>query len=392
MGESSTNNGSIKRVLILLSAALLSGCAAHSFPLVNHFVAPVEASCAITSAVGCTADNVVQVFSDTNGTLYPSGWRSYFHPQVSKKHPGEGHWIAGSLLAQSGHRSKFRSLIEHDEQRQLNEISTFSAQHKRIFILVHGFNAPMESTNLPYEMVEADLDLKPSDGVIRFYWDGRVGTGVGALNIWLKAANDSQVVGSRGLREVLNHMQGREVYVIAHSRGASVIMSALGNPVYESKFLTTATNRALRWGKAYGALLSPDALVDQGNSIHIIMLAPAIDRIDFCDASEQPFSSKKFVCKKFRPLGSQVKSFSYTVNSGDPILGKSIFSSQALKPTGLGYRADIGRDLKAENYPLFRAYEFEKPESFHGFKDYIAHPIFMQMLTDAGIAKPQTGK
>jgi hypothetical protein len=165
------------------------------------------------------------------------------------------------------------------------------------------------------------------------------------------------------------------------------VLSALGNPVYDAKFLSKISRSAQRWGRAYRKIVTPKPLIDRGNSIHIMLLAPAIDRIDFCDVSQQPIKSKGFVCGKFRPLGTQVKSFDYTVNSSDPVLGKFLFSSQAFNPTGLGYEAKIGRELKATNYSLFREYVFEKPEGFHSFKDYAMHPMFLQMLSNVGIGK-----
>lgn len=377
----------ILRILYAITAmAWLSGCAAHSFPLANRFVHAAPRGC--IDAQPCADNDDVEVFADVNGTLYPSGWRGYLHPHMSKKHPGEGRWAAGSLLAQSARMPKFRTLIERDEARQLAEIKAFSTLHKRIFILVHGYNASVDEASGPFDDIEARLDLKPGDGVIRFYWDGLIGRGVGALKIWFKAANASQVVGSRGLREILDQIEGREIYVIAHSRGASVVVSALGNPVYNSNFLSRTIRSARGWGKSYRTLLTPKKIEEHGNSIHILLLAPAIDRIDFCDSAEQPLRSKGFVCTRFRPLGSQVKSFAYTVNSDDPILSKFLLSSRALNPTGLGYLAEVGRQLKMEQYGLFHEYVFEKPESFHEFKNYAVHPIFLRMLGDAGIGKP----
>lgn len=365
-----------RRLSICVALLALSGCAAHSFPLSNHFVYAIDR--------GDTAE----VFADTNGTLYPAGWQNYLHPRMSKKNPGEGRWFAGSLLAQTSQKSKFRNLIERDGARQLGEIKAFAQRHNRIFILVHGYNASVEETNIPFTAIESELDLKPGDGVIRFYWDGLIGKGVGAIKVWFKAANASQVVGSRGLRDVLSQIEGRDVYLIAHSRGASVVMSALGNPVYDAKFLRKQTQSARGWGAAYRNLLAPKPLIDNGNSLHILMLAPAIDRIDFCDASAQPITSKGFVCTQFRPLGNQVKSFAYTVNPSDPILGKLFLSSHAMVPTGFGQAPQIGRDLKAERYSLFQEYLFDKPEGFHAFKEYAAHPVFLKMLSDAGIGKP----
>ena len=362
--------------LALLVGAALSGCSAHSFPLSNNFVYPAGAG------------DSLEVFADANGTLYPSGWQRYLHPRMSRKRPGEGRWMAGSLLAQSSPKSRFRSLIERDELRQLQEIKGFALRHKRIFILVHGYNASVAESAAPFAAIESELDLKPGDGVIRFYWDGLIGKGVGAIKVWFNAANDSQLVGSRGLRDVLDQIDGREIYLFAHSRGASVVMSALGNPVHDARFFSKMTQHARGWGKDYSNFLSPGPLAEHGNSLHIVMLAPAIDRIDFCDASEQPLTSKGFVCTKFRALGAQVKSFAYTVNSDDPILSKSILSSRAFNPTGLGYRADVGRQLKTERYAIMQEYVFEKPESFHAFKDYAAHPVFLRMLSDLGIGKP----
>jgi hypothetical protein len=363
--------------LALVMATTLAGCAGHAFPLSNRFVFPTEDT------------NTAEIFADTNGTLYPAGWQSYFHPRQNKKHPGEGKWLAGSLLAQSVYSRKFRTLIEKDEARQLGEIKSFAARHKRIFILVHGYNASVEDTNIPFSAIEAELDLQPGDGVIRFYWDGLIGKGAGAIKVWFKAANASQIVGSRALRDVLDQIEGRDIYIIAHSRGASVVMSALGNPVYDSGFFAKAKRSARRWGKSYRTMLSPKPLADHANNVHVLLLAPAIDRIDFCDASQQPVKSKGFVCTKFRPLGMQVKTFDYTVNPSDPVLGKFLFSSHAFNPTGLGYEPKIGRDLRAEHYPMFREYVFEKPEGFHAFKDYAAHPVFIQMLSNVGIGKPK---
>ena len=372
-------------ILVLSAAALVSGCAAHSFPLSNKFVHPVEPAC--SGSEPCIANDTAQVFADVNGTLYPSGWQNYLRPKMSKTRPGEGKWLAGSLLASSTLNSKFRRLIERDEARQYAELKDFGQRHKRVFILVHGYNASVEETNIPFSAVESQLDLKPGDGVVRFYWDGLIGKGVGVIKTWLKASNASQTVGSRAFRGLLNQFEGREVYVIAHSRGASVVVSALGNPVYNPKFISRTAGNARLWGKSYRTFLAPKPLADRGNKFHLLMLAPAIDRIDFCDASEQAKVGKDFVCTKFRPLGPQVKTLAYTVNSDDPVLGKFFLSSRALTPTGFGYTPEVGRELKTERYGLFQEYVMEKPASFHAFKDYAAHPVFQQMLQGAGVAK-----
>lgn len=373
---------------LLLALALLPGCAAHSFPLDNQFIGPVAACGADTmTAPPCAPKHVVQLFSDMNGTLFPSGWQRYVHPRMNRKRPGEARWLAGNLLAQSVLSRKFRGLIERDNVRQLAEIQEFARHKKRIFILVHGFNTSVEQARVPFELVESNLALNPDDGVIRFYWDGLIGKGVGAIKTWFQAANASQMVGARGLRGVLNAIEGREVYLISHSRGASVVLSALGNPIYEPKFLQRVNARASLWGKAYRNLTSPVPLRDRGNRLHLLMLAPAVDRIDFCNARAQPKYLKGFVCPALRELGDQVISFSYTVNVDDPILTNARLLSRSRYATGLGYRPQVGSDLKAERYPMLQPYLFSPPQGFHGFAQYAADPAFLKMLGDAGIAR-----
>jgi len=373
--------------LTLLFAASLTSCAAHSFPLTNQFINPTKTACEATTPSPCQTADRVEVFADVNGTLFPSGWRAFVHPRMSAKRPGEGRWRAGNLLAQSANNRRFRRLIEGDQTRQLAQLRDFAASHQRIFILIHGFNSSVAEAEEPFAAIETALELKPGDGVIRFYWDGLIGKGVGAIRIWLNAANASQLVGSNALRPILNQIEHKSVYMIAHSRGASVALSAIGNPVYNSGFANKERARGRGWGKAYREILSPPPLQDNGNSIDLLLLAPAIDRIDFCDASEQPKRSKGFVCTKFRSLGDQVKRIAYTVNSGDPVLGKFLLSPRALIATSFGYQVDVGRLLKAEQYPILREYEFVKPEAFHDFKLYLANPIFSQMLIDAGIRR-----
>lgn len=229
------------------------------------------------------------------------------------------------------------------------------------------------------------LPKNHSDGVVRFYWDGLTGSGFGGGNIWFNAAGYSQLAGSRGLRRILNEIAGKDVYLIGHSRGTSVILSALSNPVYDPKFLTDTQAVASSWGPEFKKFLQPDPLRERGNRIHIMVLAPAVDRIDFCDSSEQPREPKPFVCRQFRPLGSQVRSFQYTINARDPVLNKFVGLSAGFNPTGLGLRRDVGQELKLE-YPMLRAYEFDPPVSDHRFGFYVGSSAFTRMLADAGLA------
>jgi hypothetical protein len=359
------------RTLALAPFALLAGCWSHSFPQREQFI--------VGSGIDPATAPVAELFVDPNGTFYPSGWKAHLRLN--------GSWRADSLLNDSNDDPAFRRLIEAEEPRQLAQIAAFGAGKRRLFILVHGYNNTVAQASAPFDAITAKLDLRADDGVVRFYWDGLTGSGIGGAKTWFNATGNSQLAGSRGLRRVLDQFASSDIYLIGHSRGASVILSALGNPVYDPRFLTATQDVADSWGGGYARFLSPPSLRDRGNRIRVLVMAPAVDRIDFCDASEQPTDPAPYRCAKLRPLGAQVLSFRYTVNPKDPVLNKFVGLSRGFNPTGLGLRADVGVALGRE-YPQMRAYPLDTPVSEHGFGMYVANPAFGRMLADEAIARP----
>jgi hypothetical protein len=248
---------------------------------------------------------------------------------------------------------------------------------------VHGYNNKVSEAEPVYRMIEQRLDLRPNDGIVRFYWDGLTGTGIGGGKIWFNATGYSQLAGSRGLRRILEQFADRDIYLIGHSRGTSVILSALGNPVYDPEFAKDTEAVADSWRGNYGDLLRPSPLTDRHNRVRVLVAAPAVDRIDFCDSRHQGEAR----CPSLRDLGPQLMSFRYTVNARDPVLNKFVGLSGGFNPTRLGLKAWLGRMLKAEKYACMQSYEFDKPERFHPFGRYVTHPTFQQMLADAGISR-----
>lgn len=357
--------------LLFASAFLLTACWQHSFPDTASFIGPV--SDPVASA------ETVEVFVDANGTFYPSGWESEMGRPRS--------WRADSLLNESNDDPVFRRLIENGEREQLDQMARFGKDRKRIFILVHGYNNTQKQALDAYRLIEAKLDARPDDGIVRFYWDGLTGSGIGGAKIWFNAAGYSQLAGSRGLRRVIESFEGKDIYLISHSRGASVILSALGNPVYDPSFLKDTRDVASTWGEGYGELMRPPLLEGKGNSLHILALAPAVDRIDFCDVSQQPSEGGRFRCEKLRELGP-VRSFRYTVNPGDPVLNKFIGQSGGFNPTGLGTNASVGQEL-AKTYTLLRAYRLPEGSNYHSFTRYVESTSFADMLKDADILRGQ---
>jgi hypothetical protein len=362
------------------SLLLLGGCWTNSYPTTESFIRPAPADCAPSSQENCLASNEVHVFADANGTLYPSGWRS--HPESRRIRQGK------SLLNGSTRGSPLRRLIEVDEDRQLREIAQLGEAGGRIFILVHGYNNTAAEADKAYQLIEQRLNTGPTDQIIRFYWDGLTGSGIGGGRIWFYATGNSQLVGSRALRNILRQFSNKDIYLIGHSRGSSVILSALGNPIYDPGFLRETNALARSWGERYHSLMSPPPLAQQRNRIHILLAAPAIDRVDFCDARVQPTSGGVY-CRgdMLRPLGEQVKSFRYTVNAKDPVLNKFVGLGGSFNPTRLGLDETVGTELKRERYPIMQAYPMRPPRKEHAFTWYVQHPRFEEMLRDAGIAK-----
>ncbi|MEP5621157.1 MAG: alpha/beta hydrolase, partial [Hyphomicrobiales bacterium] len=241
----------------------LSGCFAHSFPTANSFI-----------EVGEVSDHkaeVVQVFVDANGTFYPNGWQRF----SSIRSP----WKADSLLNSLDEGEALRSLIEKEEVRQLQEIKNAADRSDRIFVLIHGFNNTVDEAMPAYSEIERKLDLREDDLVVRFYWDGLTGKRGGQAKIWFNAVGYSQLAGLRGLRRMLSQINDKPIYLISHSRGASVITSALANPVYDPDFLEDTQAVVRTWGSEYQNFFAPGPVAENENRFHILMLAPAIDRV-----------------------------------------------------------------------------------------------------------------
>ncbi len=401
----------VRAVAALSAVAMLAGCTGHVLPARDQFIVPR----------GDDAARVAQaaVFVDANGSFYPSGWCAYLlKPTQCANDPirPPGRLPARSLLNLADQRwakgsgAALRAKIDADEARQLDAITAFAANKDRLYILVHGFNSTVAETDPSFQAVEDRLAVGPRDGVIRFYWDGLTGSGLGALKIWFNAAGYSQVAGARGLRRVLNRLQGKDVYLIAHSRGASVILSALGDPVYDRQFKQDTNAVAAHWQQPVTDLLTQKPLLENQNSIHVLLMAAAVGRIDFCDASEQArfdmatiLPRKRLLrrtvvrkddaarpwvgCVKLRRFSNQLKSIRYIVNIADPALKKGVGFQYRFNPTTLGLEPEVGRAIAQEGgYPM-TAYFTDPPRAKHDFVDYVSDPSFFRMLCDAGILR-----
>jgi len=215
--------------------------------------------------------NIWYSFVDQNGNFYPDNWRQSFGnpPKKASKEPF-------SLMKIAEDRKEEELLLTF-ERRNMLQLSKRVAPKKRVFILVHGFNADSKEVLKPYQYIHSLIQTNPkNDEVIQFFWDGlRTNSPFRSAKNWFSATSFSQTAGEFGLRRLLNNMADKDIYIISHSRGASVVLSALNNPVYKEKFVEqTKDNHHVDVARA-------KPLLENNNRITCIMLAPAVGIEEF---------------------------------------------------------------------------------------------------------------
>ena len=359
-----------QRTLALIALLSLSGCYTHNFP--HDF----------TFAHTYHLPEKAHVYVDMNGTLYPKGWNAFVRPGKA--------WKAKSLLGEADVRAKagdaaFGTLVISDQQRQLAELATYLDGKSRVFIFIHGVNNSQSESDEAYRVMEQSIVFQPNDALIEFHWDGYVAdsgiSGIAAFRFWFLAVSNSQLAGSRGLRPVLNLLHDQHAILISHSRGASVILSALANPPYDAGF----RKDKVRLGYLGDRPLEPPPLAERSNVISVAMLAPAIGEVDFrakaCEALADLKNAKP--CTVWRHFSRQLKSIRYTVNPCDSVLNKFIGLGASLNPTNLGLDTKIG-DAVEEHYPRMTSYTLAKTHG-HRFVYYAADPEFRTMLEADGV-------
>lgn len=323
-----------------------------------------------------TYHDTFQLFADANGTFYPEKWS----PPV----PRTGPWKADSLLNEAARTSGFGSRLTDAEAKQLASFRAWSKGKQRVFFLVHGYNNDHEEALVAYKKIESQLAVNTDDGVVRLYWDGLVGESGGEAAVWFYAAGNSQMVGQRGLRRLLNCLDGKTVFLLGHSRAASVMLSALGNAVWNVRFLQNTKSLAQSWGMDPDQFMHPAELPETANQIHVLLAAPAVDKIDFWPASDQPKKWGRWSSENVKTL-HQLRSLRYTINPKDWVLTKKFGLSRYFNPTGLGCDANVTDDLKSRVTQL-KPYELANPMTDHVWTSYLETEEWQQMLADAGIA------
>jgi Alpha/beta hydrolase of unknown function (DUF900) len=312
-----------------------------------------------------TAGRTMEIWVDQDGTFYPAGWRKDFlAPERLRARS------AYSLSAMAkGNQQKKAKLIAA-EKSVTAQYRAFISDKRRLLILIHGYNNNEDEANGAYDRIKEKIALKKGDGVVEFFWDGLTAGGARGGTIWFKATGNSQLVGMRGLRKLLNVTDNKKIVFITHSRGASVVLSALSDPPFNPSFVRDTENS--RDFKVYGE----PKLHRKNNRISALFLAPAIGEIDF----GWPRYNRVDRVRDFDP---QLERVHYSVNSKDRVLNKFIGLSKYFNPTDVGLNVGVAQRIDAED-PRFKHKEWD-PMKTHAFLTYVENRQFGEMLRDLQI-------
>lgn len=343
----------MKNLIYLFILSMFVSCAAiHNVPTSqapNNFIQP----------------NTTSSFVDQNGNFYPNQWLKQFGEP-----PKNANRTDYSLLKIATEKNQQNSLTIY-ENRRLKDIANRVKNKKRIIIFIHGIDNDYLESLKNYNKAREYMNIDTSkDEVMNFYWDGLVNESLfGAAKVWISATTNSQMAGAFGLRRILNVIHNKDIYLISHSRGASVVLSSLVNPsLKESEIKRAETAHHVDF-------IDAELLKENNNRIYSIMLAPAIGKIDFTSDNEQ--------LKFFSP---QLKKIHITINNSDYVLGKgkSGFLSRNFTATNFGYDDELFNELK-QTYNFLEKTDFTGMNS-HDFRKYITNPKFKSILKEYHLA------
>lgn len=330
----------LKHLIWFACSVLFVSCAVHNIPTTakpNLHVQP----------------NITTAFVDLNGNFYPDNWEQVIGP-----------YERTSSLFLSAQKKSILPVLMGFEKQKLAEYNNTLKSKKRVFIFVHGYNNSAADSKINYDNLQKKLPIDPvNDEIVEFYWDGLVAdNSLSSAKIWFNATGYSQMAGEFALRSILNEIHNKDIYIISHSRGASVVLSALSNPPFDPHFFRDTAALGIPIGNKV-------PLAENGNRIVCIMLAPAIGEIDFTQENN---------INNFRSFSGQLKAIHITINQNDPVLNKFIGLAGHFNPTTLGH------DISAFNN-LLPTYSYLTYDDFtgqhgHAFQLYLDNPKFLNMV------------
>lgn len=265
------------------------------------------------------------------------------------------HVVDDRIYAEAGHgmRAYARAAglaydpaeIRGEYARRLNE------RGGTLVILIHGINNTYDEARRSYELARMKLGRRAGGlSFLEVYWDGRTGN---PLALWSHARESSKWVGL-GLRPLLRALSpGLRVRVLTHSRGASVITSALWNlPLREG------ADADRRFEARQAAEPVPDA-----RRYRLALLVPAMPEEDF-ETCPRDGLDRVIV----------------GVNPDDPVVGKGPLPSSMMGSTRLGespeaFRSSVAPALERRAFLVILPYS-----PVHDFKEYLLRRGFEERM------------
>jgi len=310
--------------------------------------------------------NISSAYVDQNGNFFPNQWKEKYG--VPSKNATRKEYSLMKIATENG----FEQDLTKFENSHLNSFSNRVKNKKRIIIFVHGINNDYMQSLTNYNKARSLMDLNSkNDEIVNFYWDGLKTTSLfGAAKVWVSATTNSKLAGEYGLRRILNSLSNKEIYIISHSRGAAVVLSAIANPALKP------TEKRIAEEFHHVEIEDAKPLEENGNKIYSIMLAPAIGVQDFQNEDEQ-----------FKVFSPQLQLIHSTINKTDFVLGKGKTGilSRSFTSTDFGFNPETHDEI-AKYYNLCEATDFTGQKS-HEFKDYISNPKFKEILRKFKLAK-----
>jgi hypothetical protein len=259
------------------------------------------------------AERVFRVTLDQDGFLWPESNQLAINASILGNHSLQLARYEADTVASPQHL-----FINYYTKAHATRVSSIGRSivsqlkpNTEVMVLIHGFNNDYAAGELAFSRMRQLINSRfPHDRVfLQVHWDGlyQKGTHGRLPQFWLKASTYSQLAGLVGLRGILNELpEGTPVRVVTHSRGASVILSALGNPKWDAsvsrkwpkyddykEFVDMAENKPLK----------------KFQDFRVAMIAPAIAEFDFECITE------KGLAKALILIG---------FNSEDPVLNKEV--------------------------------------------------------------------
>jgi hypothetical protein len=203
-----------------------------------------------------TSDNVVRIYIDQNGSVYPKDRKYdvkdnvFYSPDNGNVADLKSYYTKNDVktykkLQRHYHLKKWSAIQDTMLTECANLVNQKLQPNGKLVILVHSFNNPMPEND--YQEMEEAINAKLHNNntvYLEVYWDGfmtKKKTDDASKMVW-EAAQRSSAKAGLTLRKVLDQVDNGDVYVVTHSSGAGVGTALLFNLEGKKSRMSTGAN------------------------------------------------------------------------------------------------------------------------------------------------------